>query len=351
MSVLDFSHGGNIYSLKTKRTILDFSANINPLGLPFAAKKAIISGWDKVLHYPDPDARKATAAVSRYWGIPEENILVGNGSIELIYLITQAKRPKRAAIVVPTFSEYERACRLVKSRLDFIYLKEKNGFCLGPKNNGKPDFLFVCNPNNPTGNLICADSSEIKKLKAGLIIVDESFMDFLREESKYSLLRQAAQLKNVIVLRSFTKFFAFAGLRLGYLVAHKEIIRTLKQYRVPWSVNTLAQLSATEVLADRGYQDKTRFFIKTERAFLSGEVKKIKGLHPYPSEANFILIRIDSKTLTSSLLTKKLVRREILIRDCANFRGLNNKYFRVAVRLRAENLKLLAALRKTLGVK
>jgi len=348
MPDLDFSHGGNIYAFKAegKSSVLDFSASINPLGLPLAAKEMMLRRIDKVTHYPDPDAKGVTEAVSRHWRIPQENILVGNGSIELIYLITQAKRPKSATIAVPTFSEYERACRLVKSKISFICLKEKDGFCLAAKNIAKSDIFFLCNPNNPTGNLVCRDPLHIKNLRARLIVVDESFMDFLPDESRHSLLKEAVGSKNLIVIRSFTKFFAFAGLRIGYLVAHEDTILALKRYLIPWSVNTLAQFSAAEALADRRYQDKTRFFIEKERRYLSGEVGKIEGLHPYPSEANFILIRINDNELTSLLLAQRLIRSGILIRDCANFRGLNDKYFRVAVRSRPENLKLLGALRQ-----
>ncbi len=348
MGNLIFTHGGNIYEIKRifNKEVIDFSANINPLGLPPQVKKIIYDNFESVLHYPDSKATDITKKIAKYWGINQENILLGNGSVELIYLITSCFRPKTALIIVPAFSEYERATRNIKSRIKFLNLYEKENFRLNPSRLTNSDILFLSNPNNPTGNLILTDPAITEKSPNKIIVVDEAFMDFVPEERKYTLIGKATKSIKIIVLRTFTKFFALPGLRIGYLVAHKDIVKTLRQHHIPWNINTLAQLSASEALVDKRYQDKTLFFMKKERIFLFSQIEKIKGLHPYPSEANFILIRIDNKRLTSSLLTKKLIRRGILVRDCANFRGLNNKYVRVAVRSRADNLNLLAAFRQ-----
>jgi len=350
MGAIDFSHGGNIYAVKEKyaKDVIDFSASINPLGLPKGVKSVLNRAHESVIHYPDPEAKSLILALAGYLNIGEENLLAGNGSMELIYLIVQALAPKTTAIIVPTFSEYERAARCLNSKICFIKLNEKKGFMPQAPCPVRQDLLFLCNPNNPTGNLILEDPSAVKRYNAGLIIVDESFMDFLGDEKKHTLLKQAARLRNIVVLRTFTKFFALAGLRIGYLVAHKDLIRKLKACRIPWSVNVLSQEAGEAALGDKNYINKTRLFVENERNFLLKGLNAIECLRPYPAVANFILVKIVRNGMSAACLKEKLIRRGILIRDCANFRGLNNKYFRVAVRLRAENLKLLAALRQVL---
>jgi len=344
MGHLDFSHGGNIYRFKRKQ-VIDFSANINPLGLPGDVKKALYGNFGRILHYPDPEARNITQKIAEYWRINKENVLVGNGSAELIYLIMAAFRPKTVFIPLPTFSEYERAARSVKSQVRFIRLRKKDNFKLDDSEIGRTDILFLCNPNNPTGNLILDDYRIIDKLPGKLIVVDEAFMDFLPDEGNQTMIKKAERF---IILRTFTKFFALPGLRIGYLVAHKDIIKVLKQHQIPWSVNVFAQEAARIILDNKDFINKTRLFIKKEREFLFDEINMIKGLAPFPSVTNFLLVEIEDKNLTSSVLTEKLIQRGILIRDCANFRGLGNRFIRIAVRSHKENLSLLKALKEVI---
>jgi len=339
-----FSHGGNIYRFKRKQ-VIDFSANINPLGLPKGVKKALYGNFGRILHYPDPEARNITQKIAEYWRINKENVLVGNGSAELIYLIMAAFRPKTVLIPLPTFSEYERAAHSVKSQVQFIRLRKKDNFKLNDSKIGRTDILFLCNPNNPTGNLILDDHLIIDKLPSKLIVVDEAFMDFLPDEENRTMVKKT---ERVIILRTFTKFFALPGLRIGYLVAHKDIIKVLKQHQIPWSVNVLAQEAARIILDNKDFINKTRLFIKKEREFLFDEINKIKGLAPFPSVTNFLLVEIEDETLTSSVLTEKLIQRGILIRDCANFRELGNRFIRIAVRSHKENLSLLRVLKEVI---
>lgn len=349
MDNLIFSHGGDIYGVKRKygKEVIDFSANINPLGLPPEAKKVIARNFDSILHYPDPQLKDISRRIAQYWGIKEENILVGNGSIELIYLLTSCFKPRASLIAVPGFSEYERAARIVKSRIRFLELKEEGGFKLDLSRIPNSDIFFFSNPNNPTGNLILDDYCGIERLPNGLLVVDEAFMDFVPQEKDYTLIYKAQKFKKIAVLRTFTKFFALPGLRIGYLIAHKDIIRALKQHQMPWSVNALAQRLAEVMLNNETYIKKTRLFIVKEREFLFDALKKIKGLIPYPSVANFLLLKIVDENINSSELTNKLIQRGILIRNCSNFRGLDNKFIRIAVRSRKENLRLIDALKET----
>jgi len=348
MGGLNFPHGGNIYAVKRifKKEVIDFSANINPLGLPSRIRGIIYKNFDRFFYYPDPEAENISQKIAKYWGIEKENILIGNGSVELIYLIMSAFSPQTVLIPIPSFSEYERAARNVNARIKFIKLQGKEDFKLNPNQIIDSDILFLSNPNNPTGNVILADCQIVEKLPNRLIVIDEAFMDFLPDESIYTFIWKAQKSKKVIVLRTFTKFFAMPGLRIGYLVGHKDIIQVLKQYQVPWSVNVIAQQAAEYILGDETYINKTRRLIERERNFLFAEVAKIRNLKPYPSVTNFLLIKIENKNLTSSFLTKKLIGRGFLIRDCANFRGLNNKFIRIAVHSHKENLKLLKALKE-----
>lgn len=346
MADLAFQHGGNIYGIRKKRLekIIDFSANINPLGLPLQVKRIICENFNRILHYPDPQARGITRAISQYWGIKEENILLGNGSIELIYLIAFCFKPKTTLIPAPTFSEYERAVRTVKSKIKILNLKEADGFRCNISGIGSSDMSFFCNPNNPTGNLLFETGGIIDKLPVKLVVIDEAFMDFLPDQKDHTLIDRAVKSKKIVVLRTFTKFFALPGLRIGYLLACKEIVNKLKKYQPPWSVNSLAQQAGQMILIDNGYIRKTYELIAKERDFLFKQIAKIEGLNAYPSFTNFILVKIENKNMTSIYLEKKLMKYNILIRNCANFKGLSNKFIRIAVRTRKENVKLIRSL-------
>lgn len=349
MENLRFSHGGNIYEFEKKygEGIIDFSANINPLGLPVSLKNKFIQNYKYILCYPDPKGKALVDQIANYWEINEENILLGNGSCELIYLIIHTFMPKKVLIPVPTFTEYERATNSIKAKVQFLQLKEQDAFRLNISNSQTSDIIFICNPNNPTGNLLLKDK-DLDNSLSKLIVVDEAFMDFLPDEKRYAFIKKATEDKRIIVLRSFTKFFALAGLRLGYIVAHKQIIQDLKSHQPPWSINSLAQILGKIILEDKEYIRASRQFIERERNFLFNAITKIKGLMPYPTVTNFLLVKIKDKDITSSGLAKRLIQRGILIRDCSNFRGLNYKFIRVAVRSHQENLKLIKALNESI---
>lgn len=341
-----YQHGGNIYEIEAEKrsSILDFSANINPLGIPARVKKLLTSQLKDIIHYPDSQARCLVSALARYWKIKEENILIGNGSTELIYLILSVLVPDNITLPVPSFTEYERAARISNSRLKFIYLLEDEDFRFNPHCLKKSDAIFICNPNNPTGNLMISNRTDIEDIPVNKIIIDEAFMDFVPEESMHTFIHQATKSRKLIVIRTLTKLFALPGLRIGYLVAHRNIIRTLKKYQIPWSVNVLAQIAATQCLSELAFMKCSRQFIKKERSFLYERIGQIKGLKPYLSVANFLLGKIENKYISSSGLKERLLKKGILIRDCANFRGLNKQFIRVAIRTHKENMRLVQEL-------
>lgn len=340
-----YEHGGNIYEVP-RMDVLDFSANINPLGMPLAVKRLLRLVSQSVVCYPDPEARRLKAAIARYWEVNEENILVGNGSTELIYLIFHAFRPAVSVFPVPCFTEYERAARIVKSKIRFVRLCAGKDFHLDYGCIPNAEMFLLGNPNNPTGNLLVENRKDIRRIPADRIVVDEAFMDFMPDEQEHTLISEAARSKKVIVLRTLTKIFALPGLRAGYLIAHRDIVRALKEYQMPWSVNGLAQAAGEQCLSEEVFIRRSKQLIAKERAFLYARLSRIQGLRPYSSAVNFLLVEIEDRRLTSACLQERLLYKGILIRDCANFRGLGKQFIRVAVRARKENLRLAQAIKE-----
>jgi len=344
-------HGGNIYKLRGRK-ILDFSANINPLGLSPKIKKWLDNQkevQERILHYPDPETRELKKVIARYWEIKEDNILIANGSTELIYLLPHICKSS-TFIVQPTFSEWEKAFALQGRKTLTVPLSKEDNFTLqNDELNTLPEdsSLIICNPNNPTGNLLVEDPKKfLSSVKFSHLTVDETFMDFLPQEKRLTFLYEALTNDKVLVLRTFTKFFALPGLRIGYLVGSRANVEKLQKLKPPWSVNMLAQETALRALEDKDYIRKTREYVLKEKDFLFSELSKIKGLKPYPTRVNFIFLEITRKELTSEKLQKLLLEEGILIRDCSNFNNLNHKFFRVAVRNHEENLYLLKSIKK-----
>lgn len=357
--MLNRVHGGDVwpYFKDSQNKIIDFSANINPLGLPKSAKGIIVKNIDKLIHYPEPESRALRRTLASFHDISSRNLLVGNGSIDFIYLIPKAIKARNILIPIPTFSEYEFAARASGATLLFAKSTEKENFkidiskfkALIPR----ADLVFLCNPNNPTGTLLSYE--EVLSLvdvcvrhKASFVI-DEAFIDFISNSHRVTLISEAVKNKYLLVLRSLTKFFALAGLRLGYLVGHKDIIEKISQFQFPWNVNSLAQIVGEEVIKDRKYMEETRDFMLKEREYLFNRLKSINGMKVYPSSTNFFLCKLKNfKTRTISQLYSRLIKQGVVIRDCSNFRGLNDGFFRVSVKKRKENIRLISALKGAL---
>ncbi len=349
-------HGGNIYRTAERlgiaeNNIIDFSASINPLGVPKSVESAIKNDSRYLYNYPDPDATQLRLQIAKYHNIKPESIICGNGSTELIYLVAKALRPKRTLMPAPTFSEYERACRMsYEVRVMSYKLKKENNFDINPDefisaiNRNLPphpsrggNMAFLCNPNNPTGRLLKKEdvlkiANAAKRLKCYLI-VDEAFIDFLPE---HSVMKEVKNNPYLIVLRSMTKFYALSGLRLGYGIFPLKIIRTLQEQKEPWTVNTLAQKAGLAALNDAAYRNKTFKLIPKEKKFMEEGFKKLR-IDYIPSSANYYLIRLDNAGRKITSLRKK----GILVRDCSNFEGLDGSYIRVAVKSRKDNARLL----------
>jgi len=349
-------HGGNIreiactYNLE-EGGVLDFSSNCNPLGYPAGIRSLFRKEATAIGNYPDPLCTELVRALAHEYGVREKNIIVGNGSTELIYLIPRALKPRVALIINPTFGEYERSLSSMGCTIHSVDLRETDRFRIRTEEIipllSRVDILYLCNPGNPTGVLTGKD--EIYPLmqaaeKRGVVIVlDEAFMEF---SDNHSLAHQVTQRKGLIVLRSMTKFFGIPGLRLGYLLASSGMIAAISPHKEPWSVNTLAQKAGITCLADEPFRVKTRRFIVRERRYLFTQLSAIQGLVPYTSSTNFILSKITRRGLTSTTLYQSLAKKGILIRDCRSFRGMGSKFIRVAVKKRMHNDLLIRETRK-----
>jgi len=349
-------HGGNINKLCDKYglnpdKIIDFSASINPLGCPEEVHKVILERFVDIRNYPDSECVNLKKAIADKIPCNDSNIIVGNGSNELFYLIPRAMKPKQGVLLQPTFSEFKDA--LSSANVEVVELANNDGnFPLINTNlsnlmNIEDGMVFLCNPNNPTGQLTL--KSDILELIKGnsnrLIVVDEAFMDFVDDSEKYSVIKEAPLIDNLIVVRSLTKFYGFPGLRLGYLVANESNVNKLMQFKEPWTVNTFAQIAGHVAIDDVEFAVNTREYMSREKDFLYDGLTDIKGIRPLQPSVNFILVRIHNAEITSSGIQDLLIKDNIIIRDCSNFIGLSDKYFRVAVRTRKENQKLLSALK------
>jgi threonine-phosphate decarboxylase len=359
-SGLDRTHGGDVdawaHDIGVEAgAIVDFSASINPLGPPPSARNAYVRSYDAVSRYPDPYGAKLKIALAERHGLKPTEVLLGNGSTQLIYLLCAALRPRRALIVGPAFSEYANALILGGAETHTLPFRAEDGFRLSMERlaaswSKNCAIVFLTTPNSVTGQLI--PMTEIEAIagaalkRKSFICVDEAFIDFTEEQSVTRLVHGNPYL---IVLRSLTKYYALPGLRLGYLLGEARRVAQIADYAEPWSVNGPALNVALACLKDKHFVVKTQRWLATERSFLSRKLAAHPGLHPFPSQANFLLVKITRKRLDALQLRSLLARKGILIRACDSFAGLASEYFRIAVKRREDNLRLLAALKEVVG--
>ncbi len=340
-------HGGKIPSKNSDQKIIDFSSNITPLGIPSSVKSIIKKNFDKIGFYPDPNSEQITLNLEKYTHLPKSNIIVGNGAIEILYNFCYAflSKTTKVLIHIPTFQEYETAVKLNDCKISYFksinLSKDLDSFILQIPKNG---CIFLCNPNNPTGELLSkkellAIIIKAKKLKT-LVFIDECFIELVPDYDE-SVISYVKKYDNLFILRSLTKSFGLPGIRIGYACGSKEIIKILQKIKIPWSVNSIAQDAANEVIKNKSHITKSKFIIKKELKYLNKLISSIDGFECIPSSTNFILIKTK---YNSTYLQKKLLKNKILIRDCKNFRGLNEHYFRIAVKSHRDNVKLVSAL-------
>lgn len=359
-------HGGNIYKIFREKNIdkiLDYSSNINPYGLPENLKKEIFEKLFVLERYPDPDYIELREKIAEKNNLNIENIIVGNGATEIIFLFMKILSPKKVLIVSPTFGEYERAIKastLVDNNIEINYfeLKEKENFVLNIKNleielENNYDLLILCNPNNPTGQFLKLKKlEEILKIceqKNTKLFVDEAFVEFVEDWENESIINSKENKENLFVIRAFTKFFAIPGLRLGYGICfNNNLLKKMLEKKEPWSVNNIADLAGQIVLDDKEYIQKTKEWIKDQKKYMYENLNEIEGLRVYETEVNFILLKIKDNVLKKGLdvkkLRKKMLEKGILIRDASNFIYLDKRYFRLAIKDKLNNKKVIETL-------
>ena len=338
-----YEHGGNIYG---REDMLDFSANIDPLGMPEGVKTALIKSVDKCVNYPDPNCTELVKKLSDHEAVPPCRIDCGNGAADLIYRIVFSLMPKKALVLSPTFSEYKKALSEVNCFVEEYALKPENDFM--PNNdilnslNDDTDIVFLCIPNNPTGKLFPPDllkkTADMCLSKNIVLVCDECFLGFVENGEKYSL--KNALNQNCIVLNAFTKLYAMPGIRLGYAVfGDKALAEKVKNSGQSWSVSVLAQAAGIAALDEKKHREKTVGYVAAEREFLCEQFEKM-GIKYYTAAANFILIRANKD------LAKKMLGMGIIIRSFSDLSGLDETFFRIAVRTHEENLQLTQALKR-----
>ena len=344
-----YTHGGDIYSREVR---LDFSANLNPLGIPDSVRLAAANA--DFTHYPDPYCTALREKLSQYEGVPENRIVCGNGAADLIYRLVRAASPKRALLVSPTFSEYEKALAELNCEIVLHALSEENGFALTEDYLGKitpeTDMLFLCSPNNPVGNVIPSDLLEriISKCNetGTMAVIDECFLDFA--DTKFSYSAKSIMSENIVIVKAFTKSCCMAGLRLGYgLFGSERLAADVLSCGQPWSVSSPAQaagIAAAETVFATDFMEITRQLVAQERQYLSECLAEF-GFKVYPSAANYILFK------GYPLLSEKLLERKIAIRRCDDYHGLGEEYFRIAVRTHEENEQLIKAIKAIKAIK
>jgi len=345
-------HGGDVYSEENAGAV-DFSANINPLGLPQSVKKAVIEAAGTCSRYPDPLCRGLRQALGLYENVPPETIFSSNGASEIIFRLVWAFKPRKTLVTGPVFSEYREAAESVGGAVACYLLSEENGFevdeNLPGQIDGDTDLVFLCNPNNPTGvpvsrGMILEIARKCQTAGA-MLVIDECFMDFVPDGSAlYSAKPLLDEFSNIIILKAFTKIFAMPGVRLGYCMTYNpRIIEKLARCGQPWSVSTFAQAAGIAASLERRFVDETREYVEKERDFLKSTLTACR-LKVYDSRANFVFFRAEGLFN----LKERLLEKGFLIRSCANFDGLDGSYYRIAVRTRQENLGLIKALEDSL---
>ncbi|MCX7923570.1 MAG: threonine-phosphate decarboxylase CobD [Clostridia bacterium] len=352
------AHGGNIYKASKNlgigiQDILDFSANINPLGLPPGLKEAIFSSIEALANYPDPDYSSLKAGIAGYLNIPEDTIIVGNGASEVIFLLMEALKPKKVLIPAPTFSEYSRAAERCGADIEYFELREEENFVLDinelkHKIDEGVEAVFICNPNNPTSTVLKKNKIfeilEYTYEREMLIIVDEAFIELTVDSSNNSMVEYLSKYKNLFIIRAFTKLFAIPGLRLGYGLGHYDVINKMWNLKTPWSVNSLACCVGEILHGIEPYLQETTRWLAEEKSWLYSELRAIPKLKVFEPQTNFILIKLEENDLNVTKLRELMETRGILIRDASNFKYLNDKFFRVAIKDRGSNIKFLKEL-------
>ena len=355
MFMYEYTHGGNIYGENgtADKKIIDFSANINPLGMPEEVINAAKDAVTQANIYPDSNCLRLTSELAKFEDIDEAAIFCSNGASDILFRLVYAVNPKKILVTAPSFADYERAGEAVGAEVIYHELKKENCFNIDETfanviRETSPDIAFICNPNNPTGSL--TDIRLIEEIALAcqavnsFLLIDECFLDFLPDSYKYSAKPLTKKYRNTVILKAFTKIFAMPGLRLGYAIcSDKALIDRMRFCGADWAVSNIAQAAGIAALKNaKEFINNSAEYIKKERKRITEELSCM-GLTVYPSYANFILFHCAWDNID---FREELLKDNILIRDCSNFAGLELGYYRIAVLTEDKNIKLIEALRR-----
>lgn len=347
------NHGANLYDLSSKygfskEDFMDFSSNINPFGSSKLAKEYVMNNIEKVSVYPDPEYLDLKTSISKYCNCLTDNILLGSGATELISSFIETINPKKALLLSPAYSEYEKELSKINCDIIKYFSKKENNFEIDIEdliknvNENNYDLIVICNPNNPTG--FTFSKNEIEKIlnnTKSFVMVDETYIEFTNKEV-YSSTPLVDNYENLFVIRGTSKFFSTPGIRLGYgLISNNSVKENINSHLDLWNINIFASMMGEVMFLDTEFIENTYSLMVAERDYLIKELSKFKDLKIYSSQGNFILCEIKSKAITSKEVREKLIPHKIIIRDCASFDGLDEYFFRVCILKPDENRLLI----------
>lgn len=359
-------HGSDLEAIEAaygirKEDIISFSANVNPLGISYKLRQTLTEHIDAITSYPDREYTQLRKCIAEYVHTDYQNILVGNGSTELISLVIQILHPKKALIVGPTYSEYEHEVTLGGGRSHYFRLQETEDFNLNLAQlqnalQHDTDLLVLCNPNNPTSSQIARSTMRMIldtcKEKGIFVMVDETYVEFSENQDDITSIPLTEYYNNIIILRGISKFFAAPGLRLGYAICgNRQLLKQIDSQKNPWTINSLAAIAGEIMFRDREYIHDTKELITKERKRVCKILDSCSSIKYYPPNGNFILVRILEQNLTSNDLFEAAIKKGLMIRDCSTFPFLDNKYIRFCFMKPEDNDRLLDVLLRTLHEK
>lgn len=355
------THGGDIWGASRRLEIpldqvLDLSASLNPLGPPPGLRQELDASFDSLCHYPDRQALKLRHALSDWLGVETINILPGNGSTALIRLVIRVMDLRPIVVIAPVFGEIPRSLALSSRHFHYLFLHEQNAFTPTAQDLQRlwevnPSCVFITNPGSPSG--ACWDLELLEKMLAQAhrrqcwVVLDEAFVDFTPGDYAAWSPARVLEYPRLIVLRSMTKIFCMAGLRLGYLLAHREAVRTLAMLGEPWSVNTLAQKAGVFCLGQTEYLEETHRRVEQWRGEMADQLQEM-GLKVFPSQVNYLLVRLPELGPTAAEVAAYCAARGVLVRDCESFAGCGKHHLRLAVCPPADQQRLFKLLREAM---
>ena len=351
----DQFHGSDLEKVEQqygirRENIRPFGSNVNPLGMSPVMKRALQEHIDVLTEYPDREYKELKEAIHTYTGASTSHILPGSGTTELIVTFINTIKPKKTIIVEPTYSEYKRDLKAVKSEIIDYVLTEETEFQLDVRDlclqiDESVDMIILCNPNNPTST--CITTKQLQELadkcKAcyAFLLVDETYVEFVKDVSLVSAIPLVEHYNNLIVLRGVSKFFAAPGLRLGYAcTSNEKLVLYIRRHTHPWSISSLAAYAGTVMFTDVEYRKRTRDLISQENSLICSALRARKTLKVFTPAANFVLLKLQKEGMTSAKVFDHCIRKGLMIRDCSNFLGLGSEYIRFCF-LRPEDDDLL----------